>query len=434
MDYTETLDYLYAKLPMYHRIGPAAYKPDLKNTLELCKSIGNPHRKFHTIHVAGTNGKGSVSHMLAAILQSAGLKTGLYISPHYKDFRERIKVNGKLIGKNKVVHFIEKHRASIEKIEPSFFELCVAMAFDHFAKEKVDIAIIEVGLGGRLDSTNIITPRVSVITNISFDHQAMLGDTLPLIAGEKAGIIKPKTPVVIGESHPETRPVFLKKAFSTESEIQFADEKFVIKPIVSDWQSTTYDVFEKKSGQHSTIKLDAAGPFQEKNLATVLTTIDVFSKTSFGKKIGEVMLKKATEIGLANLRELTKFQGRWQILGQNPTILADSAHNEAGLQIAFSEIKKHDFENLHIVTGFVNDKEVDKILGLFPQNARYYFAKADIPRGLDAAILRDKSAIFGLKGKVHTSVKNALAAAQRTAAPTDLILVIGSIFVVAEVL
>ncbi|MBP6827391.1 MAG: bifunctional folylpolyglutamate synthase/dihydrofolate synthase [Saprospiraceae bacterium] len=469
MTYRETLDFLYAQLPMYHRIGPAAFKKDLTNTLALCEYLGNPHLKFRSIHVGGTNGKGSVSHILAAVCQAAGLKTGLYISPHYKDFRERIKVNGQYIPRAGVVDFMTQHRAAIERIQPSFFELCVAMAFDHFAREQVAVAVIEVGLGGRLDSTNVITPLLSVITNISYDHVNMLGDTLPQIAFEKAGIIKPGIPVVIGETHPESAPVFLKKASETGSEIVFADQHFEVREVTGKEQSiisesTVYNVFKNKKLFLENLKVQAAGPYQARNLATALQAVEMLAVPAVPADLSAVFsaaeaagtrhfglpgfsaAKAAGTVreGLARLKGLTRFMGRWQVIGRHPTVLCDSAHNEAGLRSAFENINrhmapeiqntKHETRHLHVVTGFVNDKDVDHVLGLFPPYARYYFAKADIPRGLEAAVLKEKAAGHGLKGKSYTSVKNALKAARRAAAPEDLIVVTGSIFVVAEVL
>lgn len=430
MTYKETLDFLYAQLPMFHRIGPAAFKKDLTNTLALCEHLGNPHLKFRTVHVAGTNGKGSVSYMLAATCQSAGLKTGLYVSPHYKDFRERIRIDGAYIPRQAVVEFIENHREAIERIQPSFFELCVAMAFDWFARQQVDIAIIEVGLGGRLDSTNVITPLLSVITNISYDHQNMLGDTLPLIAGEKAGIIKSGIPVVIGETHPESAPVFEQKARDVGAPIVFADAHFVAKETFSDWESSVFEVTKNGKSYLSNLRVEAAGPFQSRNLATALQAIEILQQQSV-IRMGEDKIREA----FGRLRAITGFMGRWQLIGRKPDILCDSAHNEAGLRMAFERIAQQGGGvNLHIVTGFVNDKEVDKVLPLFPTHARYYFAKADIPRGLEANILQEKAAAFGMKGKAYTSVRRALAAAKRSAGPDDLILVIGSIFVAAEVL
>ncbi|MBC7776906.1 MAG: bifunctional folylpolyglutamate synthase/dihydrofolate synthase [Phycisphaerae bacterium] len=454
MDYKQTLEFLYAQLPMFHRIGAAAYKNDLTNTIALCEYLGNPHRKFRSIHVGGTNGKGSVSHILAAVCQASGMKTGLYVSPHYKDFRERIKVDGQYIPRKQVVDFVGLHREVIERIQPSFFELCVVMAFDWFARQHVDIAIIEVGLGGRLDSTNVITPLLSVITNISYDHQNLLGETLPLIAAEKAGIIKPGIPVVIGETHPESAPVFLKKAAEVGAPIVFADQHFrVSTPELRSGGGTSsperssgvlstptiYDVYKDGNLFLENLEADISGPFQAKNVATVLQSYEILVQI---KPRRFLETYEVLRTGLKNLRSLTRFMGRWQIIGNNPTILCDSAHNEAGLQLAFEEIHQtskvfrnlRGYQRLHIVTGFVNDKDVDKSLVFFPQEARYYFAKANIPRGLEAAILREKAAGFGLHGRAYSSVRNALKAAKRAAAPTDLILVIGSIFVVGEVL
>lgn len=436
MTYPETLEFLYAQLPMFHRIGPAAFKKDLDNTLVLCEHLDNPQRKFPSVHVGGTNGKGSVSHMLAAVCQAAGLKTGLYTSPHYKDFRERIKIDGRYISRAQVVDFVVKNRAVIERVQPSFFELCVAMAFDHFARQKVDIAIVEVGLGGRLDSTNVITPLLSVVTNISYDHQNLLGDTLAQISAEKAGIIKPGVPVVIGETHPESAPVFLEKALEVNAPIIFADQHFsVVEKPSGNWESSVYDVFRAGKIYLENLVVAAAGPYQAKNVATLLQAVErlyeVFGRSESLKLSERPKLLRA---GLSQLRTRTRFIGRWQVIGRNPTILCDSAHNEAGLHLAFEKIKQLNFSNLHVVTGFVNDKNTDKVLPLFPSGARYYFAKADIPRGLDARMLREKAALYSLEGRAYRSVKNALRAARRAAAPDDLIVVIGSIFVVAEVI
>ncbi|MCB0542658.1 MAG: bifunctional folylpolyglutamate synthase/dihydrofolate synthase [Saprospiraceae bacterium] len=441
MTYRETLDFLYAQLPMYHRVGASAFKKDLTNTIALCEHLGQPQRQFRSIHVGGTNGKGSVSHMLAAVCQSAGLRTGLYISPHYKDFRERIKVNGRYITQGCVVDFVRQHRDALERIQPSFFEMCVAMAFDHFAREKVDVAIIEVGLGGRLDSTNIITPLLSIITNISLDHINMLGDTLPAIAFEKAGIIKPGVPVLIGETHPESAPVFEKKAAECESPIAFADRHY--QALEQDGgglalTESTFDVLKNGQVFLRDLRVDAAGPYLSKNLATVVNATGLLRPELPG--IGEQSLRT----GLGQLRTLTRFIGRWQVIGQRPLILCDSAHNEAGLRLAFAQTEKmtaamKDPEtgrpaSLHVVTGMVNDKDIDAVFRYFPAAARYYFAKARVPRGLEATILQEKASKWGLKGKAYVSVGNALAAARRAAGPEDMIAVIGSIFVVAEVL
>ncbi|MBL7827028.1 MAG: bifunctional folylpolyglutamate synthase/dihydrofolate synthase [Saprospiraceae bacterium] len=427
MSYAETLEFLYAQLPMFHRIGPAAFKKDLTNTLALTEHLGNPHCQFRSIHIGGTNGKGSVSHMLAAICQAAGLKTGLYISPHYRDFRERIKINGQYIPKKSVVDFVTNNRSVIESVQPSFFELCVAMAFDHFARERVDIAVIEVGLGGRLDSTNIIHPLFSVVTNISYDHQNMLGDTLPLIAGEKAGIIKPETPVVIGESHPESAPVFVAKAKAERAPIVFADQHILAVERSSNVTTTTYDVFKNGALFLAGLELNSGGPYQAKNLVTLLQAWEQLRVLE--PRVDEAALRN----GLRNLKQYTRFIGRWEIIGQHPTVLIDSAHNEAGLRTAFEKIRTIPFQRLHIVTGFVNDKSVEKVLPYYPTEARYYFAKANIPRGLDAKELKEKARPFGLNGRAYVSVRQALKAALRAAQPDDLVVVIGSIFVVAEV-
>ena len=466
MTYQQTLDYLYQQLPMFYRVGAAAFKKDLTNTLALCEILGNPQNTFPTIHIAGTNGKGSTAHMVAAILQSAGYKTGLYISPHYKDFRERIKVNGDYISKKYVKQFVENNKIHFEKIKPSFFEMTVAMAFDYFHHVEndntpkginkggtgVDIAVIEVGLGGRFDSTNVITPLVSVITNISLDHTDMLGDTLPLIAFEKAGIIKPNVPVVIGEEQSETTPVFLDKANSSNAPIYFASQNVDIQSVTikvkesnysnenqdplsisPDFEFSNFNILLKNSFSDfkklDNLKVNLSGDYQVKNVATVIETINILNHyTDF--KITENQLRE----GLAHIKPLTNFIGRWQVIGQNPTILCDSGHNEGGLKYVTQQLKQLTFNDLHIVIGFVRDKDLSKVLKLLPQNATYYFAKADIPRGLDAQILRGMAAEHGLNGKAYSSVKRALTAAKRVAKADDLIYVGGSIFVVAEVL
>jgi dihydrofolate synthase / folylpolyglutamate synthase len=431
MTYKATLDYMYAQLPMFHRVGSAAFKKDLTNTLALCEALGNPHQKFPTIHIAGTNGKGSTAHALAAVLQAQGYKTGLYISPHYKDFRERIKVNGQYISKTFVRKFVEQNRPNFDVIQPSFFEMTVAMAFDYFNNESVDIAVIEVGLGGRFDSTNIITPLVSVITNISFDHVDMLGDTLPLIAFEKAGIIKKGVPVLIGEEYLETRPVFEARAKEENSMIVFASQNIDIQQVTSDFE---YSDFEINAGLNSLpnlkkIRANLSGDYQEKNIATVLQTIEILNQTTDFK-----VTEKAVFEGFSNLKKLTNFIGRWQVLQREPMVLVDSAHNEAGLKLATDQLKALKVNHLHIVLGFVKDKDFSKVFPFFPQNATYYFAKANIPRGLDSDILKEQAAVYSLKGKAYKSVKRALAAAKRKAGKDDLIYVGGSIFVVGEVI
>jgi dihydrofolate synthase / folylpolyglutamate synthase len=437
MTYKQTLDYLYSQLPMFTRIGASAFKKDLTNTLALCDALGNPQNAFPTVHIAGTNGKGSTAHMIAAVLQAAGYKTGLYISPHYKDFRERIKINGQYIAKKYVTDFVKQNIPHFERIQPSFFEMTVAMAFDYFSKEKVDIAVIEVGLGGRFDSTNIITPLVSVITNISLDHTDMLGTTLPEIAFEKAGIIKPQIPVVIGEIHAETRPVFEKKAAECDAPIYFASQDIDIETVSNNFEKSILKINYSNLNFPSFKNLESlgdlevglSGDFQEKNVTTVLETIPVLNKYS-SFKIDETALRT----GLKNVKSLTNFIGRWQVIGENPTILCDSAHNEGGLSITLNQLKALNFNNLHVVLGFVKDKDLSKVLTLFPDSASYYFAKANIPRGLDAEILRGMASEQNLGGRAYKSVKQALAAAKKRAQPNDLIFVGGSIFVVAEIL
>ena len=434
MTYQQTIDYLYQQLPMFTRVGSSAFKKDLTNTLALCAALDNPQDKFPTIHVAGTNGKGSTSHLLAAVLQSLGLKVGLYVSPHYKDFRERIKINGAYVSKDFVKRFVAQNKTNFEQIEPSFFEMTVAMAFDYFATEGVDIAVIEVGLGGRLDSTNIISPLVSVITNISYDHTDMLGETLPLIAYEKAGIIKPKTPVVIGEEHAETTSVFLKKAKECDAPIVFASQNYDLKTESSDFDKTVFEV-TKKDSEPYLLNVNLNGDYQSKNVATVLQTIEVLKILPFfAKYTARGHWKEAMRLGLENLKTLTKFVGRWQIIQQNPMVLCDSAHNEGGLRLAVAQLKAMIFNHLHIVIGMVRDKDISKVLALMPTNATYYFCKANIPRGLEAELFREQAATFNLKGKAYPSVKKALAAAKRRAKAADLIYVGGSIFVVAEIL
>jgi dihydrofolate synthase/folylpolyglutamate synthase len=430
MTYPQTIDYLYAQLPMFQRIGTAAFKKDLTNTLALCAALDHPQNAFPTIHVAGTNGKGSVSFMLAAIFQAAGYKTGLYVSPHYKDFRERIRVNGKYISKNYITQFVKNHKVDFETIHPSFFEMTVALAFDYFRAEKVDIAIIETGLGGRLDSTNIISPLVSVITNISFDHMNLLGNTLELIAGEKAGIIKPKTPVVIGEEQAETRAVFEHKALEMNASMVFASRNYRCeKSLTDDLEYAVFNVFEGDKLLYENLKLNAIGDYQTQNLATVLQTIATLPP-SFKKDLDE----KAIRDGLEHLKKWTQFMGRWQVIGKNPTIVCDSAHNEGGIQWALKQLNSLKFNQLHLVIGFVSDKDWVKTLDLFPKNATYYFAKANIPRGLNAEILCLEAQKMGFQGKAYASVRTALAYARRRAQVNDLIFVGGSIFVVGEVL
>lgn len=398
------MEWMFRQLPMYQRIGAGAFKKDLTNTLELAVHLDNPHRKFKSIHVAGTNGKGSTSHMLASILQEAGYKVGLYTSPHLKDFRERIKIDGREIPEDRVVGFIEKNESFLSIHKLSFFEMTVGMAFDHFAREKVDIAVIEVGLGGRLDSTNIINPVLSVITNIGLDHVEMLGNSLPEIAVEKAGIIKNGVPVVIGERSEDTSPVFIATAALNNAEIIFAEEQFI--------------------GDYSS---DLKGDYQKKNIQTVITAI---RKLQQDWDIAESNIIA----GLEKVKENTGLRGRWDILGEQPRIICDTAHNAEGLQWVLKQLRNEEYDRLLIVLGVVNDKDLEKILPLFPSNATYFFARPNVPRGLEAEILREKAAKFNLVGEVKSSVTEALQAAKKAAYKEDLIYVGGSTFTVAEII
>ncbi len=443
MNYNETIEYLYSRLPLFTRVGQSAFKANLDNTIELCRRLDNPQHKFKSVHVGGTNGKGSTSHMLAAVLQTAGYKTGLYTSPHLKDFRERIRINGEMISEREVIDFVEQHKSDFEEISPSFFEMTVALAFDFFAKEKVDIAIIEVGLGGRLDSTNIITPLVSVITNIGWDHMNILGDTLQLIAGEKAGIIKPGIPVIIGEYQPEVADVFIEKALQQYSNIIFASEVLTEarrpKSEVGDQrlevsgaqefldvqlQSMDQSMFRLPSFD---FQLDLTGTYQVKNLKTVICALRELKLQGF--EIGDAHIKSA----LSQVKKLTGLRGRWDILSKHPLTICDTGHNPEGVAEVLQNIARVQFEQLHFVIGVVNDKDISKILDELPKNAIYYFCKPDIPRGLEAESLKQKAESFAMHGEAYPSVKAALLAAQQNAGENDLVFVGGSTFVVAEV-
>ena len=405
MTYQDTVNWMFQQLPMYQNQGNTAYRANLDNTHLLADYLHHPENNFKSIHVAGTNGKGSTSHMLASILQESGYKVGLYTSPHLKDFRERIKINGKEVSEEFVVDFMEKHQSFFETHSLSFFEMTVGMAFDYFSKEKVDIAIIEVGMGGRLDSTNIIIPEVSVITNIGLDHTQYLGHTLQEIAKEKAGIIKPKIPVVIGETQEETEPVFNELAQLNNSEIYFAD-----KGILETYES------------------DLKGNYQQRNIKTVLQSIKVIQKKGF--KISEDAIEK----GFLNVVKNTGLKGRWQILQEEPKIICDTAHNREGLIYTMRQLKDENYEHLHMVFGVVNDKDVNSIISLLPKNATYYFCRPNIPRGLDADELRRQFLLNGFKGASYLSVEKALNAAKSYAKTCDLIYVGGSTFVVAEII
>ncbi len=413
---------------MFSRIGAAAYKADLHNTTALCKALDDPHTKFKSIHIAGTNGKGSTSHMLAAILQQAGYKTGLYTSPHLKDFRERIKINGEMISENFVVDFVERIKSVSEIISPSFFEMTVAMAFDYFEKQKIDIAIIETGLGGRLDSTNVITPVCSVITNIGYDHMDILGKTLEEIAWEKAGIIKPKVPVVIGEYLPETKNIFIKKAKEVNAAIHFSQDEYTVSNIACTHQSLCCDV--TNTGQHITqsFRLDLNGLYQTKNLCTVLGAVDILKLQGF-------TIKNETEkYALGNVKKLTGLYGRWDVISEQPTIILDVAHNEDGIKQLLQQLSliSAKWSSVHFVMGMVKDKDVQKVLSLLPKNARYYFSNAHNARALPHEELKKKAAGFELKGESFEDVNMAIRAAKRNAADDDIIIVCGSVFLVAE--
>ena len=404
MNYPETLDYLFGQLPMYQRIGNAAYKANLDNTYRLSEILNHPEKQFKSVHIAGTNGKGSTSHMLASVLQEAGYKVGLYTSPHLKDFRERIKINGEMISENEVIDFVEEYKNEFEKIQLSFFEWTVGLAFHSFANQKVDIAIVETGLGGRLDSTNIVTPEVAVITNISMDHTQFLGDTLTKIAAEKAGIIKSTIPVVIGETQPKIKHVFIEKAKQMNAPIQFADE---------------YPTKEYES--------DLKGVYQQQNKKTVVATIHVLQ--TLGWNIAENHIIK----GLQNVVSNTGLMGRWQVLNKQPFTVCDTGHNEAGIRLILAQINQQSFEKLHVVLGVVNDKDITNILALLPNNASYYFCQANIPRALEVSVLAEKATAVGLSGTTFPSVDAAYKAAQKNATAQDMIFIGGSTFVVAEV-
>jgi dihydrofolate synthase/folylpolyglutamate synthase len=432
MNYQQTLDYLYTQLPMFTRVGASAFKKDLTNTLALCELLGNPQHKFKSVHVGGTNGKGSTSHMLAAILQTAGYKTGLYTSPHLKDFRERIRINGQMISEQTVVDFVAQHRSDFEAIEPSFFEMTVALAFDVFAKEKVDIAIVEVGLGGRLDSTNVISPLLSVITNIGWDHMNMLGDTMQLIAAEKAGIIKLSTPVIIGEFQQEIADIFIKKAKQENSEISFASEG-ELKVESTKLKGGTLDMLDvavtRQYPEPNTynLQLDLAGTYQLKNLKTVLSAVDELRRQGF------TITNQHIIIALKQVKTLTGLHGRWEVLSRNPLTICDTGHNPEGITEVLKNIATVPYQQLHFVIGMVNDKDISKVLGMLPTNATYYFCKPDIPRGLEAESLRQQAKNFGLHGQAYPSVTVAFKAAQVNAGEKDLVFIGGSTFVVAEV-
>lgn len=428
MNYAQAIEYMYAHLPMFQRIGASAYKKDLTNTYALLKILNNPQESLSAIHIAGTNGKGSVSNMIASICAESGYTTGLYTSPHLVDFRERIRVNGMCCDELFVTDFIFKMQPHIEIIQPSFFEITVAMAFEYFKLKGVDIAIIEVGLGGRLDSTNVITPKLSVITNIGYDHMHMLGNTLQEIAFEKAGIIKPQVPVVIGDINPEILPVFEKRVLESSTTLFPAPENVQVTLLNKTYKELELDVSYLNQLVYPSLKTDLTANYQLANIATVIQAVEVM------RSLNIELPEEAIYEGLANVKRNTGFAGRWQVLQEHPLIVADCAHNMDGLKALFEEVKSIRYEVLHIVCGTVNDKDLINSLPFYPANAKYYFCKPDIPRGLDAAILAKEAYKVGLKGNIYPNVESALLKAIENGAKNDLILICGSIFVVAEAL
>lgn len=424
MNYSETLTYLYNSAPLFQHIGKDAYKEGLTNTHLLDEHFGHPHHNFRTIHVAGTNGKGSCSHTIAAVLQAAGYKTGLYTSPHLIDFRERIRVNGQPISQEFVIDFVEQHRAFFEPLHPSFFELTTAMAFLYFAQEKVDVAVIEVGLGGRLDCTNIIRPDLCVITNISFDHVQFLGNTLAKIATEKAGIIKPQTPVVIGETTPETKPVFLQTATEMQAPIHFAEEEQFVQQI--EYTKDGHSLYQTTNYPDLTGEL--GGFCQEKNTNTILSALQCLQQA--GYHINESHIRE----GFANVCKLTGLMGRWQRLEEHPTIICDTGHNVGGISYITKQLAIQKYDKLHLVIGMVNDKDISGVLKLLPSEATYYFTQASVQRALPAGKVKELAQTFNLHGEAYPDVKSALIAAKEKAAPEDLIFIGGSSFIVADLL
>lgn len=426
MTYSETISYLYARLPAFHRVGAAALKPGLQNITALCEALGHPQKKFKSIHIAGTNGKGSTSHLLASILQSAGYKVGLHTSPHLKTLTERFKINGQLAPESIVVDFVAQHRTLIETLQPSFFEITVAMAFDYFAQMQVEVAVIEVGLGGRLDSTNILQPDLSVITNISFDHTDLLGDTLPQIAYEKAGIIKPHTPVVVSETHPETAPVFEAKAHSVNANIDFADAHYTLISTTLGQGRREVIVKHLPTDTTTTFTLDLLGQYQLKNVLGVLKSVDILRTMDY--QISDTALS----VGLSDCTRLTTFKGRWQVLQHSPTMVADVAHNPAGLAENMAQIAQYNFQTLHLVLGFAKDKDATTILKLFPSNAQFYFCSFDLPRAMSIEDLVYLSEQQNIKGSFYMNVNEALRAVRTLARPDDFVYIGGSTFVVSE--
>lgn len=424
--YEATLQFLYDNLPMFQRIGAAALKNDLSNTLRLCEVLHNPERKFKSIHIAGTNGKGSTSHMLASVLQSSGYKTGLYTSPHLKDFTERIRINGKEISRDFIIDFVNRIKPVIEEIQPSFFEITVAMAFDYFASEYIDVAVIEVGLGGRLDSTNVITPELSIITNIGWDHKDLLGDTLEKIAGEKAGIIKPKIPVVISERQKDIDRVFEEQAMRLKAPVHFASDH--LKATQYEYNGNLLlNVYYNQFQLFKDLNLPLQGYYQRKNILGVLTSVDLL------RDMGWRISKEALKEGLEMVVKQTGLKGRWQILGRHPLKVCDTGHNVDGVKEVVNQIRAQSFKRLHIVFGMVKDKDITDVLNLLPRDATYYFCQAKIPRALDALLLAEQAGKLALSGFTIPDVNDAIRQAEKNAKPEDMIFIGGSTFVVAEI-
>ncbi|PUZ27118.1 dihydrofolate synthase / folylpolyglutamate synthase [Chitinophaga costaii] len=427
MDYSQTLDFLYNQLPVFTKQGASAIRKGLDNTLALCAALGNPEKQFKSVHIAGTNGKGSTSHMLAAIFQEAGYKTGLYTSPHLKDFRERIRVNGSMIDPLFVVDIVARLQPAIQELQPSFFEVTVAMAFSYFAEQGVDIAIVEVGLGGRLDSTNVITPSLSLITNISYDHMQLLGNTLPEIATEKAGIIKPGVPVVISETQTEVASVFYNTATSLQAPLHYADQEFLVQDSQPKGTHLQLAILHTPTDHARTIDLDLGGQYQEKNVLGVLMAVKLLQQQ--GWHLPEEGIYQA----LSHVKQLTGLHGRWEVIQQHPLTVLDVGHNEAGITEIVQQLSRQVYNQLHIVIGFVKDKDIEKVLSLLPKTAHYYFCQAQIERALEADVLTRMALHHGLLGHTFANVQLAYHAAQQAAHAEDMILVCGSFFIVGEI-
>ena len=435
MNYTETIQYLYDALPVFHRIGKAAYKSGLDNSLALDNYFGNPHTKYRTVHIAGTNGKGSVSHILASVLQTAGYKTGLYTSPHLFDFRERIKIDGSEIPEQAVVDFVDANRLFVETLRPSFFELASSMAFRFFADEKVDVAVIETGLGGRLDSTNIITPALSLITNTGYDHTEFLGNTLQSIAGEKAGIIKPSVPTVIGEKNVETTAVFIDRARENQSPLFFAEESFAVRSVEKNAGLQIFNIealdeigMSLYGKRHFRVSLDLQGDYQQKNIVAALLALALLRKADFDIE------PAAIDAGLEQAAAKTGLKGRWQILGNKPAVICDTGHNAHGLSQTMKQLAEMRCNNLYFVLGVTGDKDLSSIIPLLPAAARYFYTQASVPRAMNAEHLAAKCAEAGLKGTIVPRVSDAVEQAIAAAAPDDVVFIGGSTYVVGEVI